>query len=167
MASAQDLYKLSPSEIDEPINSFLSLPVNYKDSVYKMRILYPDYKPLKLAAARKYRRKMAAENLSLPETPAITYDVFVDRKKATMRASFNPIVERNRKLYKLTDFDPSWISAPKEAEVDNAQNARGMTRASSLTASSICLVFSSCFGLVGKDSCQRDWYMQIVFGCYF
>ena len=63
MASAQDLYKLSPSEIDEPINSFLSLPANYKDSVYKMRILYPDYKPLKRKAARKYRRKMAAEKL--------------------------------------------------------------------------------------------------------
>ena len=144
MASAQDLYKLSPSEIDEPINSFLSLPANYKDSVYKMRILYPDYKPLKRKAARKYRRKMAAEKLSLPETPAISYDLFVDRKDATMRASFNPIVERNSKLYKLTDFDPFWISASKDTEVDNAQNAaRGFTRASSLTASSSVYASSS------------------------
>jgi hypothetical protein len=144
MASAQDLYKLSPSEIDEPINNFLSLPGNYKDSVYTMRMLYPDYKPLKRKAARKYRRKMAAENMSLPETPAISYDVFVDRKVATMRASFNPIVERNRKLYKLTDFDPLWISAPKENNAGIAQNvARGVTRVSSLTTSSSAYASSS------------------------
>ncbi|MBP5581708.1 MAG: hypothetical protein J6X85_07995, partial [Ruminococcus sp.] len=144
MASAQDLYKLSPSEIDEPVNNFLSLPDNYKDSVYTMRILYPDYKPLKRKAARKYRRKMAAENISLPETPAISYDVFVDRKKATMRASFNPIVERNSKLYKVTDFDPFWVSKPKETEADVEQNAaRGVTRASSLTTASSVYATSS------------------------
>ena len=144
MASAHDLYKLSPSEIDEPVNNFLSLPGNYKDSVYTMRILYPDYKPLKRKAARKYRKKMAEENLSLPETPAISYDVFVDRKKATMRASFNPIVERNSKLYKLTDFDPFWISVPKENETGTVQNgARGATRASSLTTASSVYATSS------------------------
>ena len=79
MVSAQDLYKLASREIDEPKNEFRPLFGNYKDSAYTMRILYPDYTPLKRKAARKYRKKIVRENLVLPESPTVGYDIFVDR----------------------------------------------------------------------------------------
>ena len=81
MASAQDMYKLASREIDEPKNEFHPLFGNYKDSAYTMRILYPDYTPLKRKVARKYRKKIERENLVLPESPTVGYDIFVDRKE--------------------------------------------------------------------------------------
>jgi hypothetical protein len=95
MVSAQDLYKLASKEMDEPKNEFLPLSGNYKDSVYTMRILYPDYTPLSRKFARKYRKKIKRENIILPERPAVGYEFFTDRKESVLRASFNPIVERD------------------------------------------------------------------------
>ena len=132
MVSAQDLYKLASREIDEPKNEFLPLSGNYKDSTYTMRILYPDYTPLKRKAARKYRQKIQRENIILPESPTVSYDIFVDRKEAVLRASFNPIVERDGRLYEVTDYIPQWAVASRNSGV--SQNAaRSATRASALT----------------------------------
>lgn len=132
MVSAQDLYKLASREIDEPKNEFLPLSGNYKDSTYTMRILYPDYTPLKRKAARKYRQKIKRENIILPESPTVSYDIFVDRKEAVLRASFNPIVERDGRLYEVTDYIPQWSAASSNS--DASQNAaRSATRASALT----------------------------------
>ena len=132
LVSAQDMYKLASKEIDEPINEFLPLSGNYKDSTYTMRILYPDYTPLKRKAARKYRKKIKREKLTLPETPAVAYSVFVDRKETVMRASFNPIVERDGKLYKVTDYVAQWTASPRNSgSSENA--ARSATRASAVT----------------------------------
>ena len=132
MVSAQDLYRLTGKEVDEPKNEFLPLSGNYKDSTYIMRILYPDYTPLKRKAARKYRKKIKRENIILPETPTIGYDIFVDRKETVLRASFNPIVERDGKLFEVTDYVPQWSVSSRNSGV--SQNAaRSATRASSLT----------------------------------
>ena len=132
LASAQDLYRLTGKEVDEPKNEFLPLSGNYKDSTYIMRILYPDYTPLKRKAARKYRKKIKRENIILPETPTIGYDIFVDRKETVLRASFNPIVERDGKLFEVTDYVPQWsVSSRNSGTSQNA--ARSATRASSLT----------------------------------
>ena len=132
MVSAQELYRLTSREIDEPKNEFLPLSGNYNDSTYTMRILYPDYTPLKRKVARKYRKKIARENIILPESPTVSYDIFVDRKEPVLRASFNPIVERDGKLYEVTDYIPQWSVASRNSGV--SQNAaRSATRASVLT----------------------------------
>lgn len=132
MASAQDMYKLASREIDEPKNEFHPLFGNYKDSAYTMRILYPDYTPLKRKVARKYRKKIERENLVLPESPTVGYDIFVDRKEAVLRASFNPIVERDGKLYEVTDYVPQWSVALRNSGASQSA-ARSATRASALT----------------------------------
>ena len=132
MVSAQDLYKLASKEMDEPKNEFLPLSGNYKDSVYTMRILYPDYTPLSRKFARKYRKKIKRENIILPERPAVGYEFFTDRKESVLRASFNPIVERDGRLYEVTDYIPQWSVATRNS--DASQNAaRSATRASALT----------------------------------
>lgn len=132
MVSAQDLYKLASKEIDEPKNEFLPLSGNYRDSLYTMRILYPDYSPLKRKAARKYRKKMKRGNILLPESPTVGYDIFTDRKEPVLRASFNPIVERDGRLYEVTDYIPQWSVALRNSEASQSA-ARSATRASTLT----------------------------------
>ncbi len=141
-ASAQDLFRLADEQIDEPINEFLSLPENYKDSVYTMRILYPDYTPLSRKMARKYRKKIGA--VELPESPVIDYCLFTDKNETTLRASFNPVVERDGKLYLLTDYEKQWYSVADTVGVESKENnSRSITRSASITTASSAYASSS------------------------
>ncbi len=112
--SAHDFVDLSAQEmqIDSmlPSQSFIfALPKNYRDSVYTVRLLYPEYVPLTKKEIRQYK-KLTGNN-EAPATPVMEYVYAKERTNNYLNANFTPIVKQSGKYYYVSSFKPTLYSA--------------------------------------------------------
>ena len=115
--AAQRTYTLTADElkIDSVLPHFTfhqELGAGYADSVYEVKIEYPEFAPMKRREVRRYR-KLTGEKL--PEWPAIDSYVGVSRRKGTLYASFVPFLRRDGKNLKMVSFKLTRQSRPQQA----------------------------------------------------
>lgn len=105
-AVAQRFYNLTADEVrvDSVLPRFsCSIPLQgmVSDSVYSVRILYPEYEEMTPYSRRKLR---AITEEPLPETPVVETHVVMDRKKASLEVLFMPLVRHEGKDQMLVSF---------------------------------------------------------------
>jgi hypothetical protein len=105
-ASAQKFYNLTEDEvrIDSIVPALgysFPLPANYTDSIYTVRIAYPEFIDMPEAYSKRYD---AIDGKPLPEMPLINQCITMDRKKPSLVINFCPYVERNGKRQMLVSF---------------------------------------------------------------
>ena len=132
--SAHDFVDLSRQEmqIDSmlPSQSFsFALPKNYRDSVYTVRLLYPEYVPLTKKEIRQYK-KLTGNN-EAPTTPVMEYVYAKERTTDYQNANFTPIVKQAGKYYYISSFKPTLYSAKA-----NTADALDVSFEGGITASS-------------------------------
>ena len=93
-AVAQQFYNLTADEvrIDSVLPRFTcSIPLQgqYADSVYTVRILYPEFVPM---TPYSERRLMRLTSQPLPEMPEVESRIVVERRKASLEVLFVPLV---------------------------------------------------------------------------
>ena len=93
-----------------PSQSFsFALPKNYRDSVYTVRLLYPEYVPLTKKEIRQYKKLTG--NAEAPSTPVMEYVYAKERTNNYLNANFTPIVKQSGKYYYVSSFKPTLYSA--------------------------------------------------------
>ncbi|MCD8297706.1 MAG: type IX secretion system sortase PorU [Prevotella sp.] len=73
----------------------------WQDSVYTVKIIYPEFLDMSNADSARYKNITDDE---LPELPEIETNTVVERKKGSLEISFVPLVSRNGKYKKLVSF---------------------------------------------------------------
>lgn len=96
---AQRFFNLSAEQvkIDSVMPHFgyaFPLPENYRDSIYTVSIVYPEFIDMSLRDQQAYQQLTDDQ---LPLMPEIQQQVVFDRKKPYLEVSFTPFVERERK----------------------------------------------------------------------
>ena len=104
--NAQDFFNLTADEVrvDSVLPVFTytkSLGANYADSVYEVRIAYPEYIPMSKDDIERYKR---ISSQPLPKQPVIQSYVAVDRKCGVLDVAFVPLVKQGGKYKKLVSF---------------------------------------------------------------
>lgn len=105
-AARQLFFNLSATEVrvDSTLPHFVytfPLEGHYADSLYTVRLGYPEFVDLSPAEVRAYQR-LSGE--ALPALPVPTHEVSLDRKSASLIASFCPLVFRNGHYQVLVSF---------------------------------------------------------------
>ena len=128
-ASAQRFYNLTAREVrvDSVVPVFThteSLPAAYSDSVYTFDIVYPEYAEMPSADVANYKRIAAALP---PRVPHVSTDIVYDRKKASISASFSPVVYRDGRYQVLASFMLRRTARPKQSLKSRAGDDSGST----------------------------------------
>lgn len=136
-ARAQEFVDLTPSDVS--IDTILPyytksipLPQNYSDSVYRVKIIYPEFIPFTEKEVQRFKQLC---NDSLPALPAVDNTVSVERKRASLDISFMPLVFRDGKYQKLVSFKLEITSTPAPMKVKALASASGRYTAHSVLAS--------------------------------
>lgn len=111
-------------EIDSILPEFhyaVPLNGNYGDSIYTVRILYPDYMPL---SPRDTARYHAITSNQLPASPEIMTQTVVSRKKATLEIAFVPMALVDGKKQFIVSFMLEVESKPRAFVAGAKRNAK-------------------------------------------
>ena len=113
-AAAHDFVDLTSSQmridtILPKISHYITLPEGYQDSLYTVKLLYPEYTPL-TRKQRKAYRKLTGKNTA-PNTPKMTLTTYQERKNGTLRMELTPIVTHNDRLCFINSFMPDVIAS--------------------------------------------------------
>ena len=105
-ANAQRFFNLASSqvEVDSVLPEFTyAIPLydNYDDSLYTVRILYPEFIDMTRTDIANYER---LSNEPLLEMPVVKQQIAVSRKKAMLETYFCPLVKRDGKYQILVSF---------------------------------------------------------------
>ena len=95
---------LEQVKIDSVLPSFTHvIPLNehYKDSIYTVELLYPEFTPM---TSRDIARYNTLSGSILPNTPAISQHVVLDKKQAALHISFMPLALHQGRYQFLTSF---------------------------------------------------------------
>ena len=95
---------LEQVKIDSVLPSFTHvIPLNehYKDSIYTVELLYPEFTPM---TSRDIARYNTLSGSILPNTPAISQHVVLDKKQAALHISFMPLAMHQGRYQFLTSF---------------------------------------------------------------
>ena len=79
----------------------LPLGAHYQDSVYTVKLSYPEFIDMSSKDIQRYR---ALSGSILPEMPAITQQIVFDRKRPALQISFSPLALRNNRHQQLVSF---------------------------------------------------------------
>lgn len=104
--SAQEFFNLTAEEvkIDSVLPVFTytkTLDANFADSVYEVRIAYPEYIPMSKSDIERYK---CISKKSLSKLPEVHSHVTVDRKCGMLDVAFVPLVKQGGKYKKLVSF---------------------------------------------------------------
>ncbi|MCI7425801.1 MAG: Por secretion system protein, partial [Prevotella sp.] len=106
-ASAQQFFHLTADELRVDTLSapqfthVMPLPEAWRDSVYTVRIVYPEYAEMAAADVANYNRLVAEQ----PDAePKVETHVTFDCKRASLLAAVNPIVFRDGRYKQLVSF---------------------------------------------------------------
>lgn len=106
-ASAQQFFHLTADELRVDTLSapqfthVMPLPEAWRDSVYTVRIVYPEYADMAAADVANYKRIVAEQ----PDAePKVETHVTFDRKRASLLAAVNPVVFRDGRYKQLVSF---------------------------------------------------------------
>lgn len=106
-ASAQQFFHLTADELRVDTLSapqfthVMPLPEAWRDSVYTVRIVYPEYADMAAADVANYNRLVAEQ----PDAePKVETHVTFDRKRASLLAAVNPVVFRDGRYKQLVSF---------------------------------------------------------------
>lgn len=106
-ASAQQFFHLTADELRVDTLSapqfthVMPLPEAWRDSVYTVRIVYPEYADMAAADVANYKRLVAEQ----PDVePKVETHVTFDRKRASLLAAVNPVVFRDGRYKQLVSF---------------------------------------------------------------
>lgn len=106
-ASAQQFFHLTADELRVDTLSapqfthVMPLPEAWRDSVYTVRIVYPEYADMAAADVANYKRLVAEQ----PDAePKVETHVTFDRKRASLLAAVNPVVFRDGRYKQLVSF---------------------------------------------------------------
>ena len=104
--SAQEFFNLTASDVKidtllPVFNHQFDLGANYADSTYEVAIEYQEFIDMTPTDVMRFHH---ISNEKLPELPAVSQYLAVDRKKGKLCVSFIPLVEREGKLQKLVSF---------------------------------------------------------------
>lgn len=115
-AKAQGFFNLTAAEVK--IDSLLPvftyskpLGMNYSDSIYEVRIAYPEFVTMSDADIKKY--KHITDDRKLPEMPVVNSYIAVDKKCGVLDISFVPLVKQGGKYKKLVSFKLDVIAKAK------------------------------------------------------
>lgn len=106
-ASAQQFFHLTADELRVDTLSapqfthVMPLPEAWRDSVYTVRIVYPEYADMAAADVANYKRLVAEQ---LDAEPKVETHVTFDRKRASLLAAVNPVVFRDGRYKQLVSF---------------------------------------------------------------
>ena len=128
-ASAQNFVDLTSSQmrIDTllpKISHFIALPKGYQDSLYSVKLLYPEYTPLTRKQRRAYRKVTGKK--TAPATPEIRLETYQERKNGTLGMEFMPVVTHNDRLCFISSFLPQLVSAPVAPALTRAATTESM-----------------------------------------
>ena len=117
-ASADNFVDLTPEEMN--VDSILPqrscsfiLPKNYQDSVYTVRLLYPEYVPLTKREIRKYKELTGGQDA--PATPVIEYVYARERTQSQLCAYFTPIIKQGKRYYYVSSYMPRLQATSRES----------------------------------------------------
>ena len=118
-AGAQQFYNLTADEvrIDTVLPRFsCSIPLQgqYADSVYSVRILYPDFVQMTPYSERRLR---AITDQPLPVMPEVETRIVVERRKASLEVLFVPLVRRENKNMMLVSFMLQVEAQPRQSSM--------------------------------------------------
>lgn len=106
-ASAQQFFHLTADELRVDTLSapqfthVMPLPEAWRDSVYTVSIVYPEYADMAAADVANYKRLVAEQ----PDAePKVETHVTFDRKRASLLAAVNPVVFRDGRYKQLVSF---------------------------------------------------------------
>ena len=121
-AEAQEFFNLTAEEVR--IDSLLpvfswqkQLGAQYADSVYTVKIEYPEFIPMTKEDVRRYQ---VISGEPLPELPEVVHTIGVARKQGVLDVSLVPLVFRDGKYQKLVSFKLN-----VEARAANRARTRG------------------------------------------
>lgn len=122
-ASAQQFFHLTADELRVDTLSapqfthVMPLPEAWRDSVYTVRIVYPEYADMAAADVANYKRLVAEQ----PDAePKVETHVTFDRKRASLLAAVNPVVFRDGRYKQLVSF---MLRRESRAKFDARRNA--------------------------------------------
>ena len=107
------------SVLPEQTYSF-PLPRNYADSVYTVRLLYPEYVPLTRKEIRRYKKLMGGKET--PATPVMEYVYTRERTENQLCVYFTPIVKQAGRYYYISSYKPSLQAVAKNNDAGNSLN---------------------------------------------
>lgn len=106
-ASAQQFFHLTADELrvdtlsTPQFTHVMPLPEAWRDSVYTVSIVYPEYADMAAADVANYKRLVAEQ----PDAePKVETHVTFDRKRASLLAAVNPVVFRDGRYKQLVSF---------------------------------------------------------------
>lgn len=106
-ASAQQFFHLTADELrvdtlsTPQFTHVMPLPEAWRDSVYTVSIVYPEYADMAAADVATYKRLVAEQ----PDAePKVETHVTFDRKRASLLAAVNPVVYRDGRYKQLVSF---------------------------------------------------------------
>ena len=133
---AQKFFNLTTSEVK--IDSLLpyftySQPLegSYADSVYEVRIKYPEYIPMSQGDIARYRK---ITDVPIPSSPTVMQRITTDRKRGNLDIEFLPVVMHEGRPQWLVSFMLDVQATPKKRSVRKA-NARQQSARTSRYAS--------------------------------
>ena len=131
VAHGQEFFNLTAQEvrIDSLLPLFThvyELGADYADSVYTVRIDYPEFIDMTEADVARYQRLTDRQPDAMP---VVSQYIGVSRKRGTLYVSFVPIVFREGKYQKLVSFK---LSVEAERGVSLARSQAGVRRAEAL-----------------------------------
>ena len=106
------------------ISHFIALPKGYQDSLYSVKLLYPEYTPLTRKQRRAYRKVTGKK--TAPATPEIRLETYQERKNGTLGMEFMPVVTHNDRLCFISSFLPQLVSAPAAPALTRAATMESM-----------------------------------------
>lgn len=112
---------------------FFSLPKNYRDSIYTIRLLYPEYLPLTKKEIRRY--KQLTGGVEAPLTPTMEYVYARERTENQLYAYFTPIVKQGKRYYYVSSYKPSLQATAKTGGQASLQSNSLISDFSSITSS--------------------------------
>lgn len=122
-ASAQQFFHLTADELRVDTLSapqfthVMPLPEAWRDSVYTVCIVYPEYADMAAADVANYKRLVAEQ----PDAePKVETHVTFDRKRASLLAAVNPVVFRDGRYKQLVSF---MLRCKSRAKADARRNA--------------------------------------------
>ena len=122
-ASAQQFFHLTADELrvdtlsTPQFTHVMPLPEAWRDSVYTVRIVYPEYADMAAADVANYKRLVAEQ----PDAePKVETHVTFDRKRASLLAAVNPVVFRDGRYKQLVSF---MLRRESRAKFDARRNA--------------------------------------------
>ena len=106
-ASAQQFFHLTADELrvdtlsTPQFTHVMPLPEAWRDSVYTVSIVYPEYADMAAADVANYKRLVAEQ----PDAePKVETHVTFDRRRASLLATVNPVVFRDGRYKQLVSF---------------------------------------------------------------